>query len=49
MTFTGLASNAEGPRRRVGERYVREIPWWRPSFRAGRFDFILLAAHIRWG
>lgn len=53
VTFTGLASNAEGPRRRVGERYAREIPWWRPpflaSFRAGRFDFILLAAHIRWG
>ncbi len=53
VTFTGLASNAEPPRRRVGEQYVREVPWWRPpflaSFRAGRFDFILLAAHIRWG
>ena len=53
VTFTGLASNAEGPRRRVGEEYVREVPWWRPpflaSFRAGPFDFILLAAHIRWG
>jgi hypothetical protein len=53
VTFTGLAGSAEGPRRRVGQRYVREVPWWRPpflaSFRAGRFDFILLAAHIRWG
>jgi endonuclease/exonuclease/phosphatase family metal-dependent hydrolase len=53
VTFTGLASNAEGPRRRVGDQYVRDVPWWRPpflaSFRAGRFDFILLAAHIRWG
>jgi len=29
--------------------HVREIAWWRPSFRAGRFDFTLLAAHIRWG
>jgi hypothetical protein len=53
VTFTGLASNAEGPRKRVGDEYVRTVPWWRPpflaSFRAGRFDFILLAAHIRWG
>ncbi len=53
VTFTGLASNAEGPRRRVGEHYERLLPWWRPpfvaSFRAGSFDFILVAAHVRWG
>lgn len=52
VSFTGLVSNAEGPRRRVGDEYVRQVPWWRPPFlawfRAGRFDFILLAAHIRW-
>lgn len=53
VTFTGLASNAEGPRRRVGDHYVRTVPWWRPpflaSFRRAGLDFILLAAHIRWG
>ncbi len=29
------------------------MDWWRPpylaSFRAGSFDFVLLAAHVRWG
>jgi endonuclease/exonuclease/phosphatase family metal-dependent hydrolase len=53
VAFTGLASNAEGPRRKVGDEYEGELPWWRPpflaSFRAGSFDFILLAAHLRWG
>lgn len=53
VTFTGLAGNAEGPRRRVGDRYERVLHWWRPpflaSFRAGRLDFILVAAHVRWG
>jgi hypothetical protein len=34
VTFTGLASNAAGPRRRVGYHYVRSVPWWRPPFRA---------------
>ena len=51
--FTGLASNVHADRRRVGGDYVAEPDWWRPpylaSFRAGSFDFVLLAAHIRWG
>lgn len=41
---------AGGPQR---EEYISKISWWRSpfmaSFRAGNFDFILLAAHIRWG
>jgi endonuclease/exonuclease/phosphatase family metal-dependent hydrolase len=53
VLFTGLASTAEGPRRRVGDHYERALPWWRPpflaSFRAARFDFVMVAAHLRWG
>src|SRR5262249_51180324 len=52
-TFTGLASNAHGPREKVGNEYVGKVSFWRPpylaSFRAGNFDFVLLAAHVRWG
>ncbi len=52
VTFTGLASNAEAPRKKVGDEYLPSIDWWRPpfmaSFRSGSLDFILLAAHIRW-
>ncbi len=54
VTFTGLAAEADPPRRkdaRSGE-YLPTITWWRSpymvSFRAGNFDFILLTAHIRW-
>ena len=55
IRFTGLAAEADPFRkknRKTGE-YVPEITWWRSpymaSFRAGKFDFIVLAAHIRWG
>lgn len=53
VTFTGLASTADGPRRRVADGYVSSIPWWRPpfmaSFQARELEFVLLAAHVRWG
>lgn len=53
MAFTGLASQAAAPRTKKGAEYTPELNWGRPpymaSFRAGSFDFILLAAHIRWG
>ena len=53
VSFTGLASTAEGERRLVGGRYIEAVPWWRPpfmaSFASGKFDFMLLAAHVRWG
>jgi exonuclease III len=55
LTFTGLAAEADPPRRKnrsTGE-YMPAITWWRSpymaSFSAGNFDFILLTAHIRWG
>lgn len=55
VTFTGLAAEADPPRRKnrkTGE-YEPTITWWRSpfmaSFSAGNFDFILLTVHIRWG
>jgi hypothetical protein len=51
--FTGLASNIYPPRKKDGAEYVASPSWWRQpylgSFRAGSFDFVLLAAHVRWG
>ncbi|HEY8076363.1 MAG TPA: endonuclease/exonuclease/phosphatase family protein, partial [Labilithrix sp.] len=53
VSFTGLASNAEADRHRVGDRYAAAVPWWRPpflaSFARGSFEFVLVAAHVRWG
>jgi len=60
VTFTGLAAEAEPPRKKVkvtvrGKKvseYQPLITWWRSpfmaSFRAGDFDFIAITAHIRW-
>jgi len=54
-TFTGLAAEADPPRRKhpTTKEYLPKITWWRKpyiaSFCAGNFDFIMLAAHIRWG
>jgi hypothetical protein len=53
--FTGLAAEANPPLKKNPEtgEYESAIVWWRSpfmaSFRAGNFDFILLAVHIRWG
>ena len=53
VRFTGLAAEADTPRKKVNGEYVTEIDWWRSpfigSFRSGNFDFVLIAAHIRWG
>ena len=53
VEFTGLASVAEGERRLARGRYTEAVPWWRPpfmaSFAAASLDFVLLAAHVRWG
>ena len=53
VVFTGLAAEAEPPRRKIGGEYRPTLSWWRSpymaSFRAGNFDFILLTVHIRWG
>lgn len=55
VAFTGLASEADARRKkdpRTGE-YVSHFSWWRSpyiaSFRSGRFDFMLITVHIRWG
>lgn len=53
--FTGLAAESDGPRKknRITGQYVPTFNWWRKpymgSFRAGQFDFILLAVHLQWG
>lgn len=51
--FTGLASEAGEPRKKVGTEYVPELSFWRSpflaSFQSGDFDFILLSVHVRWG
>jgi len=53
VTFTGLAAEAQPNRKKIGAEYISEQSWWRSpylaSFRAGSFDFILMATHIRWG
>ena len=55
VTFTGLAAEADAPRkknRQTGE-YISQFDWWRSpfiaSFRSGNFDFVVITAHIRWG
>lgn len=53
LTFTGLAAEADEPRKRKQGEYRPEFAWWRSpymaSFRAGNFDFVMLAVHMRWG
>jgi endonuclease/exonuclease/phosphatase family metal-dependent hydrolase len=53
VAFTGLAAEADAPRKKVKQEYLPAISWWRApymaSFRSGNFDFILITAHIRWG
>jgi hypothetical protein len=54
VTFTGLAAEADPYREKKGDKkeYLPPFTWWRSpymaSFRSGNYDFILLAAHIRW-
>ena len=55
VVFTGLAAETDGPRKkdRATGQYVPTFTWWRnpylASFRAGHFDFVLLAVHLQWG
>jgi hypothetical protein len=53
VEFTGLASHLHPPRAKDGDEYLARVSWWRPpyvaSFRSGRFDFVIVAAHVRWG
>ena len=49
---TGLAAEATPIRKKQKGEYLPDITWWRApylaSFRAGKFDFVLMTAHIRW-
>lgn len=53
VVFNGLAAEASPPREKKGLEYLPTSSFWRSpymaSFRAGSFDFVVLAAHVRWG
>lgn len=53
VTFNGLAAEIDAPRTKVGIEYLASQSFWRApymcSFRAGNFDFVMIAAHARWG
>ncbi|TMP24633.1 endonuclease [Pseudoalteromonas rubra] len=53
VQFTGLAAEAQPDRQKVSGQYISEQSWWRApymaSFKAGNFDFMMLAMHARWG
>ena len=55
IEFTGLAAEAD-PLRKKNKKtneYESKLSWWRSpylaSFRAGKFDFVVLTVHMRWG
>jgi Endonuclease/Exonuclease/phosphatase family len=53
VQFNGFAGNVQPSRKKEGEEYLYDKAFWRPpylaSFSSGNFDFIAIAAHIRWG
>jgi endonuclease/exonuclease/phosphatase family metal-dependent hydrolase len=55
VQFTGFAAESDGPRtkNRTTGQYVPRFNWWRKpymaSFKAGNFDFVMLAVHLQWG
>ena len=55
IAFTGLAAEADPVRTKNKEtgEYISDVSWWRSpylaSFKAGKFDFMVLTVHIRWG
>ena len=56
IEFTSLAAEADPIRvkpENEDDEWLPMLTWWRSpylvSFKAGRFDFVMLAAHIRWG
>lgn len=55
VQFTGLAAETDGPRKKdkLSGQYVPVFNWWRKpymaSFKAGQFDFVMLAAYLQWG
>lgn len=53
VTFNGFAAEADPPKFKKGTEYLPIQSFWRnpyaASFRAGNFDFITVAVHVRWG
>ncbi|MBI2738272.1 MAG: endonuclease/exonuclease/phosphatase family protein [Rhodospirillales bacterium] len=53
VSFNGLAAEVDAPRAKKAKEYLAKQSFWRApymcSFRAGNFDFIVLATHARWG
>lgn len=53
VAFGGFAATGTPPRAKKGTEYLPEKMWWRPpyaaSFKAGNFDFVVIAVHVRWG
>lgn len=53
VAFNGLAAEIDPPRIKVGIEYLPTKSFWRApymcSFRAGNFDFVVIATHTRWG
>jgi endonuclease/exonuclease/phosphatase family metal-dependent hydrolase len=53
VTFNGLAAEVDALRSKKGMEYLATQSFWRApymcSFRAGNFDFIVIATHARWG
>ncbi|OHB55261.1 MAG: endonuclease, partial [Planctomycetes bacterium RBG_13_44_8b] len=53
VTFNGLATEANEPRKKKDFEYLPEQSFWRSpymaSFKSGSFDFIVLTVHVRWG
>ncbi len=53
VQFCGLAGSGIAPREKVGDEYISYKSFWRApfsvAFRSGNFDFVAIAAHMRWG
>lgn len=53
VTFNGLAAEVDAPRDRTETEFLASKSFWRApymcSFRAGNFDFLAIATHVRWG
>lgn len=53
VIFNGLAAEVDAPRGKNGTEYLATQSFWRApymcSFRAGNFDFIVIATPARWG
>jgi endonuclease/exonuclease/phosphatase family metal-dependent hydrolase len=53
VIHNGLAAEVDAPRAKAAKEYLATKSFWRApymcAFRAGNFDFITIATHIRWG